>query len=207
MPAFIQKHKYHLTLFLALLLATAISGGYVLATIPKKNNQTIIKTKSVKENLQLTNKIVTSTPFKPSTNTADKTEQTTTKTNKPINLFPTKINPPLAKINKQTAPTDSTQNTVSSTFYVNNEKYDFKIPPNSTVYDAMKILSQQANFKFNGKNYGNLGFLTEEINGIKNGQQNKYWIYYINGESAKVGISSYIIKPNDIITWKYENYR
>lgn len=196
MSHFVQKHKYHLILFVILLLTTAISSSYALTSTPKLNSQTI-KTESIKPKLQFTDKITASTPNKPlnSTNTV---KNTATKNNEiKIQSLP-KTDNLASKTNSNLA-----INTVSTTFYVNNEKYDFKIPPNSTVYDAMKILSQQANFNFNGKNYGSLGFLVEEINGIKNGQQNKYWIYYVNGESAKVGISNYIIKPNDIITWKY----
>lgn len=50
-----------------------------------------------------------------------------------------------------------------------------------------------------------MGEFVEEINGIKNNQATgEYWIYYINGESAKMGVSNYIIKPNDVIKWNYE---
>jgi hypothetical protein len=46
----------------------------------------------------------------------------------------------------------------------------------------------------------------EEIGGLKSDQQNgKYWIYYINGKSAKLGISTQIVKPGDLIEWKYGN--
>ena len=45
----------------------------------------------------------------------------------------------------------------------------------------------------------------EEINGLKNNpQENKYWIYYLNGKSAKLGISTQVVKPGDVIEWKFE---
>jgi len=42
-----------------------------------------------------------------------------------------------------------------------------------------------------------------EVNEIQNTNE-KYWVYYINGEEAQTGISTYLIKPNDTIEWKYE---
>lgn len=69
----------------------------------------------------------------------------------------------------------------------------------------MQIIRKDYPFTFSGKEYSGLGFFVEEINGVKNNtQEGRYWIYYINGKKAQVGISSYILKPNDIIMWKYE---
>lgn len=85
---------------------------------------------------------------------------------------------------------------------------DYKdiIAATSTVYDVMDKLQSQGKFSFKTKEFAGLGYFVEEINGVKQDTKaGKYWIYYINGESAKVGISNYILKPNDIIEWKYEN--
>lgn len=79
--------------------------------------------------------------------------------------------------------------------------YKLQVTGTSTVYELM--LNSQLNFK--SKTFSGLGEFVEEINGLKNdAQTGKYWIYYINGESAKLGISQQTVKPNDIITWNYE---
>ncbi len=89
--------------------------------------------------------------------------------------------------------------------YVGEKKYEIAVPENSTVYDLMNTLKQRGNIDFKGQTSTGLGFFVEEINGIKNNTANNtYWIYYINGKMAGVGISNYILKPNDIISWKYE---
>jgi len=94
------------------------------------------------------------------------------------------------------------------TFEIYHRQYDehhFQIPGDSTVYDAMLSLEKNRSFSFAGKEYGNLGFFVESIGDLTNRElKDRYWIYYINGKKAQVGISNYIIQPNDIITWKYE---
>ena len=49
----------------------------------------------------------------------------------------------------------------------------------------------------------------EEIDGVQeddanSGKKNYYWIYYVNGEKAAVGCSSYNLVDGDEITWNYE---
>jgi len=48
--------------------------------------------------------------------------------------------------------------------------------------------------------------LVESISNIENGQDNKYWIYYINGESGAISADKQIIENNDIIEWRFEEF-
>ena len=48
-----------------------------------------------------------------------------------------------------------------------------------------------------------LGSLVEAINGVKNGNDGKYWTYLINGKEANVGAGQYIVRSDDIIVWQY----
>ena len=83
---------------------------------------------------------------------------------------------------------------------------DSPLSDGSSVYDFMTVLSRTDGLVFSGKEFGNLGFFVESIGGIVNDKlKGKYWIYYVNGQKAKVGISQYIVQSSDIITWKYEN--
>lgn len=47
------------------------------------------------------------------------------------------------------------------------------------------------------------GDLVEVIDGVSGGD-GKYWIYYVNGKSAKVGASQYVLKTGDKILWRLE---
>jgi hypothetical protein len=85
--------------------------------------------------------------------------------------------------------------------------YPLSVLPSTTVYDAMRLLQIDSRqpFQMSAKNYPGMGYFVEEINGVKNNPTaNTYWFMYVNDQSAQVGASQYILKPNDIITWKYE---
>lgn len=84
--------------------------------------------------------------------------------------------------------------------------YDVLVPEGSTVFDLMiKADSQYDDFSFKGREFSGLGFFVEQINGLaQDKEKGFYWIYYVNGKKAPVGISQYKLKNNDIITWKYE---
>ncbi|MDO8592723.1 MAG: DUF4430 domain-containing protein [bacterium] len=88
---------------------------------------------------------------------------------------------------------------------INGINYETEIKVGSSAYDLMNNLRQENKISFSGKNYAELGFFAEEINGVKNNPSGENWLYYVNGQPAQVGISNYIIKNNDIIEWKYEN--
>ena len=88
---------------------------------------------------------------------------------------------------------------------VQDRRYESDISQNTSVYDFMVELQDTQDFQFSGRDFFGIGFFVEEINHVvENAQERVYWIFYINDQKAKVGISSYIIQPNDIITWKYE---
>ncbi len=191
MREFAKKHKYHLILFITLLLTTAISGWYALATTSPLNTE--YKTNEPNN----TNNSTTTTQKIPTKNTAEIKQQTITSSS-PTNKKPAAKNKDENKIF-----VNCQQNCLNSKIKIAETTYNLQLTATTTAYNAMLLLQQNASLDFKSKDYGSLGFLIEEINGIKNGQQNKYWVYYINDESAKVGISSYIIRSNDIITWKY----
>lgn len=88
------------------------------------------------------------------------------------------------------------------TLEINGIKYESKISEEISVYDFMDKLRTEEKIDFKEKNYSGMGKFIEEINGIKNGE--KYWIYYVNGEKATIGVSNYKINEGDIISWKYE---
>tara|TARA_Y100000310_G_C20688913_1_gene820929 strand:+ start:1796 stop:2485 length:690 start_codon:yes stop_codon:yes gene_type:complete len=84
--------------------------------------------------------------------------------------------------------------------------YELHVEPGSSVHDAMAKAQETSDLNFTGRQFAELGFFVEEINGVKqNPRAGKYWIYYINGRKAEVGISVYIVQENDIISWKYED--
>ena len=97
------------------------------------------------------------------------------------------------------------ENLVEVTLEVGGSAYEVLVPQGSTTYDLMQKAQAEGKFRFQGRDFPGLGFLVEEIQGQRqNPRQGMYWIYSINDKKAEVGVSNYILKPYDVITWKYE---
>lgn len=95
------------------------------------------------------------------------------------------------------------QSIVTLSIEGNNLEQTFK--DNQSAYDLMVAFKNDGKLSFSGKDYKDMGYFVEEINGIKNGSvKNKYWIFYINGKSSDVSVSKYILQPNDKISWNFE---
>ncbi|MBI2098684.1 MAG: DUF4430 domain-containing protein [Candidatus Wildermuthbacteria bacterium] len=94
---------------------------------------------------------------------------------------------------------------IRATFLAVGQEYEVWLPEGATAYDLMASAAESSEFEFRGRNFWEMGFFVEEINGIVQDRKEKmYWIYYINGEKALVGVSQYVIQTNDVIEWKYE---
>jgi len=53
------------------------------------------------------------------------------------------------------------------------------------------------------QSFGDLGEFVQSIDGIQPGATH-FWAFYVNGEKAQVGASSYQTKSGETITWKLE---
>ena len=190
MKEFATKHKHHLTLWIVLLIVTAVSGYFAFFYQLQDNNtsaQQHISTTTVKtDNLE----------EKSDTNVytiVDFLSQPKQESEPAIIIVTNSLN--------------TATNTLSVTLEVNEQKYTLVYTNGDSLYDAMKKLQTNTDFRFSGRDFGgSLGYFVEEINGVKNdGSKGKYWVYSINGEKAKIGVSNYTIKSKDIITWTYED--
>lgn len=95
---------------------------------------------------------------------------------------------------------------IEATLTVGERVYTVSLPKGSSAYDLMVKVQGTSDFQFKGREFPGLGFFVQELNGVvENPRQGTFWIYYINGEKAKVGISAYAVKTDDIISWKYEH--
>lgn len=185
MKQFLKQHKYHLSILTVLLIIVCISGYQSFKIL---NSKFQIITATAGSRLYGTNKI------------QNPNEQTATISPYHFNTTSQTLNNPAAKPANNSTTTTPVHSATSSP-QPPITSYELRVNNTSTVYEAMK--NSQLNFKT--KTFPGMGYFVEEINGIKNNNQTgMYWIYYVNGESAKLGISQQIVKPNDIITWKYE---
>lgn len=73
----------------------------------------------------------------------------------------------------------------------------------STAFDLLKRASEKLNISLRTKTY-DIGILIEAIGDKENGQDGKYWMYYINGEMPSVAADKKEIKVGDEVEFKFE---
>lgn len=73
-----------------------------------------------------------------------------------------------------------------------------------TAFDLLKQGGEEIGLEVQSKDYGDMGVLVEQIDNLKNGADNKFWIYYVNGQMAQVSASKYILKGGDKVEWRFE---
>lgn len=82
------------------------------------------------------------------------------------------------------------------------------ISEHSTVYGFLIEAANIEKYDIKTTYYGLYdSIFIDSISTYENGQENKYWIYYINGESGTIGADKQTVKNNDIIEWKFEEYQ
>ena len=75
--------------------------------------------------------------------------------------------------------------------------------PNSTVFSLLEELAGRENFEIEYKIYEDMGVFIESIAGLKGGEDNKWWQYWVNGELPMVAADKKEVKGGDKIEWKF----
>ncbi|MFW6110043.1 MAG: DUF4430 domain-containing protein [Patescibacteria group bacterium] len=70
--------------------------------------------------------------------------------------------------------------------------------------DTVLALMNRADLDFEYEEY-NTGVLVTSISGLENNaEEGKYWIYYVDGEKGDSGASDYVVQPDQVIKWRFE---
>jgi hypothetical protein len=81
-------------------------------------------------------------------------------------------------------------------------KWEFK--KETTLIMALQEINQvYPVLNLQTKDYGEMGILVEQMAGQKNGTDNKYWQYFVNGAQPMVGADKYVLQENDQVEWKF----
>jgi hypothetical protein len=75
----------------------------------------------------------------------------------------------------------------------------------NSVFDLLQALELAQKIKLDYKDYGgDLGVFLNSIDGIgKDAKDQKYWQYWLNNEYSTVGVSTYALRPGDVIEFKF----
>lgn len=192
-----MNQKYLVRVWIALVLLTTVSAIYLILPNPIDNPQT---TKSDLNSEQ------SSPPSGTATNTLSPAEKRLTEAN-------IASKQPAEEVERQMTTTTATepiaadleQNSLDVRIEILGQIYPLRLAEKSTAYDAMAKLVEDKKITIVFKQFIGLGYFVDEINGVKTDKNaGKYWIYHLNNKPAQMGISNYILKNNDLLTWKYE---
>jgi len=81
--------------------------------------------------------------------------------------------------------------------------FDIQFEEGATALDLLKNKTEESNITLETKSY-DIGVMIEKIGDKKNGQDGKYWLYYINGETPMVSADKTEIKSGDKVEFKFE---
>lgn len=86
-----------------------------------------------------------------------------------------------------------------------NEKKSFQsqLKEGMTAFSLLEETAKTNNINLKTKAY-DIGILIEAIDGKENGQDESYWMYYVNGVLPMVASDKYQLKGGDKIEFKFE---
>ncbi len=82
--------------------------------------------------------------------------------------------------------------------------FHYSFATSTTVLEYLRRVNQDypaLNLKL--KDYQDLGVLVVGLGTLVNGQDNKYWHYFVNGNLPLLGADKYIFQDGDLIEWKF----
>ncbi len=85
-----------------------------------------------------------------------------------------------------------------------NIEYTINSESDTTVFNALKKYSENKKIDLKYNNNYSYGVFVESIAGVKNGDDGKYWQYYVNGKLGEVAADKKEVKAGDKVEWRFE---
>ncbi len=82
--------------------------------------------------------------------------------------------------------------------------FEAEVKDKMTAFDLLEQGTKSLNLDLQSKDYGEMGILVEKIGEKKNGDDGKYWMYYVNGQMASVAANKQEIKAGDKVEFRFE---
>lgn len=122
-------------------------------------------------------------------------------------LAKTEINP-VDKPNNQQSVELIIKATNTALLVINNniddpQNFNLEVASTTTAFDLLKIAAASSNITLKFTEY-EIGVFIEQIGDQKNGDNNKYWLYYIDDQMPMVAADKQLISPSDTISFRFE---
>jgi len=80
---------------------------------------------------------------------------------------------------------------------------DFEVEKGVTAFEALQQIAKAYSLELKTKKY-DFGVMIEGIGDLVGGQDDKYWLFYINGEMAMSSVDTQAISPGDKVEFRFE---
>ena len=101
------------------------------------------------------------------------------------------------EVNKQTDEiSEKKENVISYSFDANDK--------DATVFSGLLNYGEENNIEVEYNNNYSSGVFIESIAGIKNGDDGKYWLHYVNNTLGDVSADKKILEAGDEVEWRFE---
>ena len=101
------------------------------------------------------------------------------------------------KVDKQVnEKSEEKENVISYSFDANDKE--------GTVFSGLLNYGEENNIEVEYNNDYSFGVFVESVAGIKNGDDGKYWQYYINDTLGEVAADKKVLEGGDKVEWRFE---
>lgn len=81
-------------------------------------------------------------------------------------------------------------------------QYPLKESPEN-LFAITSNISQEKNWEFISKDYGEMGILVTQINDKINGEEQKYWQFFADYKQALISVDKFYPEAGQLIEWKF----
>lgn len=83
-------------------------------------------------------------------------------------------------------------------------QYQFEVEQGVTALELLNRASLKDNILLVTEDFGEMGTIVDGIAGLNNGDDNKYWIFYVNGQMASSAADKTLVHPDDSVEFRWE---
>ena len=95
---------------------------------------------------------------------------------------------------------------IAVTFYFSETEqvsFNIKNPTPLSLAEITQNIAGQEKWAYDFKDYGDMGVLVVQIKDKANGQDQKYWQYFVDDEQVQVSVDKYLPPYGSIVEWKF----
>ena len=83
---------------------------------------------------------------------------------------------------------------------------DLAVEPGTMLLALLERATAEGDLSLETRAFEGLGVMVNSIGDKRHGENDRYWVYWVNNEQVPVGAGQYRVQPGDIVLWKYMEF-